>query len=380
MRIAQVTATFPPQYTGTGMVCYYNALGLARLGHQVTVFTANHPLGEYSYPAEISVRRLPPLLQLGNAPILPQLLRLRDFDIIHLHHPFIFGAELIWAVSTIRRIPYVITHHNDLIGTGMRRHLFNAYSALLTPVVFKGARKLATVSKDHAAAGRLSSLFLKRWDDTIEIPNGVDTTLFNSNLDGSLVRRQLGIENDAVVSLFVGVLDRAHHYRRVDLLIQAVAALQDPTLHLIVAGGGDLLNHYKDMARNLNIAPKVHFTGELAHRDLPSVYAAADIVTLPSHLQEAFPLVLLEAMACGKPVIASQLPGVRSMVKDGENGLLAEPGDKTDLAKKIAVLVRNPTLRKEMGTQGRIIVETHYSWTALVAQIIQIYEEIVSVQ
>ena len=117
MRVAHVTATFPPHYTGTGMVCYYNALGLARLGHEVTVFTADYPPGDYTYPEEITVRRLLAMFRIGNAPLLPGLLGLKEFDIIHLHHPFIFGAELIWAVSKVRKIPYIITdHHQPFVG------------------------------------------------------------------------------------------------------------------------------------------------------------------------------------------------------------------------------------------------------------------------
>jgi len=121
MRIADVTATFPPYYSGTGMVGYYNALELARRGHAVAVFTAAHPRGENEYPVEMDVRRLPALFRFGNAPVLPGLLGLKEFDIIHLHHPFIFGPEMVLAVSRSRRIPYIITHHNDLIGDGARR-------------------------------------------------------------------------------------------------------------------------------------------------------------------------------------------------------------------------------------------------------------------
>ena len=92
MRIAHVTATFPPYQGGTGTVCYHNALGLARLGHEVTVFTAEHPGGGHVDPEEFMVCRLPSLFRIGNAPFLPVLLGLREFDVIHLHLPFPFGG------------------------------------------------------------------------------------------------------------------------------------------------------------------------------------------------------------------------------------------------------------------------------------------------
>ena len=112
----------------------------------------------------------------------------------------------------------------------------------------------------------------------------------------------------------MGTLDRAHHYRRVDLLLEAVSMIRDRNLHLLVVGDGDRAIQYQELARDLGIASRVHFLGSMEHRALAHVYATADILVLPSQLQESFGLVLIEAMACGKPVVASDLPGVRSVV------------------------------------------------------------------
>lgn len=371
MRIAHVTATFPPHHTGTGTVCYHNALGLARLGHEVTVYTARYPgpSGEEDDPPGVTVRRLPALFRVGNAPFLPGLLGLRDYDIIHLHHPFIFGSEMVWAVSRLRGIPYVLTHHNDLIGDGLRRYLFDGYSALWARRVFRGASKFAVVSKDHAAHCRLSPLFRERWDDVVEIPNGVDTNLFRPDLDGSPVRRRHGLSEAAKVILFVGALDQAHHYRRVDLLLQAMASLEGEDVKLLVAGDGDTRSHYEAIAAELGLAERAVFLGGIDHSALPRIYAAADLVVLPSQLQESFGLVLIEAMACGKPVVASNLPGVRSVVSDGRDGLLVRPGDVDELVAKLQMLLDNHTRRREMGEQGRKKVEQRYSWPQVVVQL-----------
>lgn len=376
MRIAHVTATFPPYYGGTGMVCYHNALGLARLGHQVTVFTADYPPGDCVYPGEITVRRLPLTFRIGNAPLLPGLLEIQAFDIVHLHHPFIFGAELVSAVSRARRIPYVITHHNDLIGDGLRRHLFDAYSAVSTRLVFGAARKLAVVSLDHAVSCRLAPLFSRQWAKVVEIPNGVDTDLFRPGVDGTLVRQRCAISDDARVMLFVGTLDRAHHYRQVDLLLRAVKAVQDRDLHVLVAGDGDQMPEYQRLAQELGVRSRVHFLGTVAHQALPNVYGVADLVVLPSQLQESFGLVLIEAMACGKPVITSNLPGARTVVSDGKDGLLVRPGDGDDLADKIRVLLDDPQHRREMGEQGRAKVEAKYAWPRIIPKLVRVYEDV----
>jgi len=378
MRIAHVTATFPPHYTGTGIVCYYNALGLARLGHEVVIFTADYPLGDHTDPEEITVHRLPAVFRIGNAPLLLGLLELKGFDIIHLHHPFIFGAELIWAVSQARKIPYVITHHNDLIGYGLRRHLFNAYSVLSPWLVLGGARKLAVVSQDHATFSHLAPIFRERWNDLVEIPNCVDTDLFQPKLNGTGMRQRYGISDDDLVVLFVGPLDQAHHYRRVDLLLEAVRMVQEPDLHVFVAGDGDRAAWYRSLTEELGIDSQVHFLGKVPHQDLPKVYAAVDIVVLPSQLQESFGLVLIEAMACGKPVIASDLPGVRSVVSDGEDGLLVRPGDVNDLVEKMQILLGDAHHRHEMGTRGRKKVEEKYVWSKITPRLVQIYKDVLA--
>ena len=376
MRIAHVTATFPPYHGGTGTVCYHNALGLARLGHEVTVFTADVPLPpEYEDPDGITVCRLPALFQVGNAPFLPGLLQIKDFDLIHLHHPFIFGAEMIWLVSHIRGIPYVLTHHNDLIGDGLRRHLFNVYTAVSTRLVFGGASKFAVVSLDHTQHCQLAPLFQKRWCDVVEVPNGVDTELFRPGQDGSGVRQQHHIPDDAKVVLFVGGLDRAHHFKGVDYLLHAFEQLDDPAARLLIVGDGDLKDGFVSTAGALGISSRVHFVGAMSHDFLPFYYAASDIVVLPSLPPESFGVVLIEAMACGKPVIASSLPGVRSVVADRVDGLLTNSGDVDDLAHKIRMLLREPGKCEEMGIRGRTKVGTKYAWAKIGTILAQVYED-----
>lgn len=377
MRIAHITATFPPYYSGTGMVCYNNAIELAKRGHTVTIWTADYLIDSLEQPMGVEVRRLKPWFRFGNAPFLAGLLKIKDYDIIHLHHPFIWGSELTCAVSHLRRIPYVITHHNDLIEKGGRGYLFDIYSRLATPAVFGSAQKIAVVSLDHAQHSRLAYLFSKKGkDNVVEIPNGVDVNRFRPDLNIASLRAVYHLPDTSVVVLFVGTLDRAHHYRRVDLLLKAVAQVNNRALHLVLAGGGDLA-YYKQLASNLGISEQVTFLGSVPNSNLPRVYNTADIVVLPSQLQEAFPLVILEALACGKPAIVSNLPGVRSMVTDGVEGLLVKPGDVIDLAEKLLRLLDNPQLRQEMGRRGRAKIEANYAWSKVVDRLENMYLSVI---
>ena len=111
-------------------------------------------------------------------------MRIEDFDIIHLHFPFIFGAELIALTSIIKKIPFVLTYHNDLVGLGYKKLLFNIYSVLTAGFVMGQAKKLIAVNIEHAKQCQQKRLFLKHHKKIVEIPNGVDTKLFIQGMIG----------------------------------------------------------------------------------------------------------------------------------------------------------------------------------------------------
>jgi glycosyltransferase involved in cell wall biosynthesis len=374
MRIAHVTATFPPYMAGTGNVCYHNALELARLGHQVAVYTAAGSLPGAFDPPGVDVRRLPAVLRFGNAPLLPGLLRIRDVDILHLHYPFIFGAELVCAVSRIRRIPLVLTYHNDLVGEGVRRLLFGAYAALTDGLVLGGAAKLAVLSEDHALASRRAGFFRRRGKDVAVIPNGVDPELFRPLADGHALHRKFGLAEDSPLVVFVGTLDRAHYFKGVSTLLEAFAAVPPSRARLCIIGGGGWKARYQQQAERLGIGGRTLFTGSIPFPRLPEYYNSADVVVLPSHETESFGVALIEAMACRKPVIATDIPGVRSVVTDGQEGFLVPPKDASALAGRIQRLLDDPRLRDTMGGRGREKVEREYAWKKIIPRLVRLYE------
>ncbi|MGA9349015.1 MAG: glycosyltransferase family 4 protein [Anaerolineae bacterium] len=379
MRIAHVTATFPPQYTGTGVVCYHNVLGLARLGHEVTVFTADHPPGDYVYPEEITVRRLPVLFCIGNAPFLPALLELGGFDIVHLHHPFYFGSETVFLSSLTNGLRYVATYHQDVLLEGLLRFLDKLHHRLVGRLILSRAVKVLATSWDYARACRLSELMQMRPEAVAELPNGVDALRFRPDLDGSGLRAQYRLKHTDQVVLFVGALDRAHYFKGIGILLQALACLPDKGIRLLVVGDGNLRPTYQAQAIGLGLWDRVIFCGRVLDEALPAHYALCDLLVLPSTtMGEAFGVALLEAMACGKPVIASNLPGVRSVVSDGEDGLLVRPGDVDDLAKKIQMLLDDPQQRREMGERGRAKVEAKYAWPKIIPRLVRVYEEVLA--
>lgn len=379
MRIAHVTATFPPYYAGAGNACFHNACLLAERGHKITVYTAKTG-NEASGPMNaFDVKRLPSLWRIGNAPLTLGLLTLPRYDLIHLHYPFIFGADLVWVNSLLHDQPYVVTYHNDLIWRGFKGLMFKLYQTINARIITQGAQRIITGSWDFAQSSPTLRHLTKVPGKVTEVPYGVDTSRFHPNLDGWLIRDKYGIEKDAVLIVFVGAMDRAHHLKGgVPQLLQAVARLCNDFIFVALIGGGSMIPVYEDIAGEMGIASHVFFTGFVTDDDLGRYYAAADLVVQPSVLFETFGLAVIEAMACGKPVIASNLPGVRSVVSDGEDGLLVRPGDVDDLAEKIQMLLDDPQRRREMGERGRAKVEEKYAWPKIIPRLVQVYEEVLT--
>ena len=232
------------------------------------------------------------------------------------------------------------------------------------------------VSKDHAAHCRLAPIFLKRWQDVVEVSNGVDVELFNPGVDGTTIRQHYSIPNDAFVILFVGALDRAHHFKGVVYLIEAFALIPDQKALLMIVGDGDLRQQFEQLAALSGVADRVIFTGVVPNEELPPYYTAADIFVLPSFPPESFGIVLIEAMACGLPVIAHDIPGVRSVVDDKGNGLLIQPGNKAALVKSIEYLLADPEIRKDIGINAREKAEAKYTWSNATSKLVDIYDGI----
>jgi glycosyltransferase involved in cell wall biosynthesis len=378
LRIAHVTATFPPYRGGTGNVCYHNARELARRGHEVHAFTAAHSgAAAREYDDGVFVHRLQPLVQIGNAPVLPGLLSaLRGFDIIHLHYPFILGAEMVRLAALLYRAPLVISFHNDLIGDGVRARVFACYQALSARMAVRGAASLCAVSLDHFRSSRLRRALAEGQPPVVALPNGVDTEHFCPSGTTGQVRARYGIPAEARLALFVAALDRAHHFKGFDRLLKAFQRLP-ADIWLLVAGDGDLRQAYETQARELGIASRIVFAGAVDHGDAPSFFREADATVLPSSPPESFGLVLIESLACGTPVIASDIPGVRTVVSHGMDGLLSEHGSVTSLTSALETLLTAPAARRrEMGLSGRAKVVERYHWERIGERLEAIYRQV----
>jgi phosphatidylinositol alpha-mannosyltransferase len=277
---------------------------------------------------------------------------LRSFrpDVVHAHEPLVPSTGMF---ATLRSpAPVVATFH----AHAERSRLLDASAPLLRAVW----RRLAVrVAVSHAAAGFVTA----RLGDGVQvIPNGVDVDLF------AKAEPRQGLPPGRRI-LWVGRLDRQKGF---PIAVQAFAMLAGdfPDLWFVVVGdGGD-----RDAIRIVpeEIGRRIVRVGPVPHRDLPPYHAAADVFVSAAVGQESFGLVLVEAMAAGVPVVATDISGYREVARDGVDALLVAPGDAGALAGAIKRVLAEPDVAARLGGAGRSRAET-FRWTAVSARLEDAY-------
>jgi phosphatidylinositol alpha-mannosyltransferase len=203
------------------------------------------------------------------------------------------------------------------------------------------------------------------------IPNGIDANRFG----GDHVRPLEQYSDGRLNILFVGRLEPRKGFR---YLLRAFRYVKEefPQARLIVVGA----YRKKEMARHLRYAREHHltgvkFVGNVSDEDLPRYYRSCHVFCAPSTGFESFGIVLLEAMAAGKPAVASDIPGYRDLLEDGREGLLVERKNERALAKAIIRVLRDPGLQEKMGAEGRIKAR-QYSWREVAERVLDYYQEL----
>ncbi len=230
------------------------------------------------------------------------------------------------VLSNLVDVPTIYSYHAvTSVGAGGRLHQHCS-------------RADAVIANSADTARKVEDAFGHSVDGVVY--PGVDTDHFSPKADPA-------ISSPGPVILFVGRLVES---KGVFDLLQAVAAIEPPvSLHLV--GHGDV-SAVRERVRALGLESAVTLHGEVAHMELPGLYTAADIFCLPSHT-ESFGMVNLEAMACGTPVVSTDLPSIRRYLTPWAEGLLAEPGDPVSLAGALETLLSTSRVREAMGVRGR---------------------------
>lgn len=376
MKIASVVCAYPP-YAGGMATSAYRLDQILKEDYEVTAFTPE---------------TLKPWLRYGHGAFLPQLLwRLRRFDYIYLHYPFFGTAEIVWLFKLFCRRPKLIIHyHMEVKNRSALTKILSWPSRLIRQSLFNQAEKIISASLDYVANSQIKDYYKNNPNKFLELPFGLNIQEYKPKAAGSRGDNQVVAKAKEIVNfinqkfikrgrrqlIFVGGLDRAHYFKGIPVLLEALARLNRSDWRLDIIGEGGLKPNYEALSRQLGISRQVSFPGKLSETNLIRAYQGADLLILPSiNKNEAFGLVLIEALACGVPVIASRLPGVRTIFTNQQEGLLVQPGDIDDLKNKLEFILENETKRQEMSRAARSLAETKYDEKYIKQQLKTVFYE-----
>ena len=401
MHICMVTSSYP-RYPGdiAGTFILALAQAITELGHQVSVVAPADPTATHSETGPIPVTRfryspVPGIQPMGYGKALENDQRLRfsayacappylisgvwqllktaqrfSADVIHAHWVLPNGPVGLLA-STIARKPLVTTLHGS-----------DVYLAKRSPVLgwlagksLAGSRAVTACSPDLAQDAQVLGASEER---THLIPWGADPRRFGSG-DGLRWRERLGIEPWQPVVLGVGRLVEKKGFLH---LVEAFHQISKdhPEAMLVLGGEGPARRELETWARQLGVAANVRFSGRVPWEEMPDLLAMADVVVAPSIRdasgnQDGLPTVVLEAMAAGKPVVASNVAGLPLVVEHEGTGLLVPPQDVPALAGALHALLSEPERARSYGCAGRRRVETELNWRAIGARYVEVYSQ-----
>jgi glycosyltransferase involved in cell wall biosynthesis len=372
MKILQVTSVFPPHIGGLENVVYNISKGLIEEGHQVTVYTTNLPRSKaHELKNGITINRIPVLFAVFGAPIaifLPYMMK-ENVDLVHVHVPPVLGATSALVFSRIKRIPVVLTFHNDTVGKNfVQRLLAGVYNVFLNRLILENVKLITVPSQAYEVELKRRGID----DNKIKvINNGIDFSIMHANSNSNRLKAQLGFSGKKMI-LFVGALEKR---KGVEFLIKALPIIKEKVqdAKLLIVGNGSEKNHLEELANSLDSPEGVIFTGHVSDERLEALYNAADVFVLPS-LYESFGLVLLEAMAHRKPIVATKILGVSELVTSGLNGILVEPRNSEQLSEAIIQVLSEKNYANQLGTNGELF-SRKFGWKKMVAEYMSAYRE-----
>ena len=346
MRILYLTTYYLPHSSGITAYMHRVARSLVQRGHSVTVLTSRHEPGLSGDDVldGVHIIRLPVLLRISKGPVMPSffwVLRqyLQSHDVVHVHLPFLESAYA--AMVNRGRRPLILTAHTDLhLPAGLTNRLASAAVNVMQRFAAQRADWLCSYTWDFA---RHSYLLSNHLDKTLVIHPPVsvsDTTA----ADTVALRERHGLEGT-----LIGFAGRFAEQKGLHVLFAALATVWQrmPQARVVIAGEyGNVVgeDYYERLRPQLaEFGDRVLLLGHQAGKDLASFYAACDVLVLPSTSpMESFGIVQVEAMLCGTPVVASDIPGCRQAVSLTGMGRIAPPGDSSALAESLLAVLEDP--------------------------------------
>ncbi|MFY9553125.1 MAG: glycosyltransferase [Blastocatellia bacterium] len=312
----------------------------------------------------VSVTRAGTLLNLAAAPICPAMvskIRNSNSDIVHIHLPN--PAAILSYLASGHRGLLVLTYHSDIVRQQM---LARGFQPILDKALRRSAAVIAT-SPNYVDSSPVLAAHRARCS---VIPYGIPHERF-LQCDGGAVAR---IHEQYGPRIIVSV-GRLIYYKGFEYLIRAMSRVD---ARLLIIGEGPLRGRLERQARESGVMDRVAFLGEISNENIAPYYHAAEVFVLASVARsEAFGIVQLEAMACGKPVVNTRLnSGVPFVSLDRVTGLTVAPADSDALAHAINLLLDDSKLRATYGAAGRLRVEQEFTLDRMVNRTLALYREL----
>lgn len=399
VKILQVVDDFPPSIAGDGIHVHHISKELARRGHKVTVLTADlHEMNTTNVQAPriravqvldvktmlsekhgvtdgITVKRFRPLFRAFYSSFPPALfsaLMKEDFDVIHIHRYFTLLSYPAMLTTKLKGKPWVFTPHSatirekkGLLQTAVKK-MFDCScgrSLIRSPNILVALTQ--DNMKDYIELGAEASKIRV-------IPNGVSLEEFKNLPDPTHFKEKYRIAGQVVLSV-----GRLVKYKGIQYLLRIAPRILEEapqTKFVIVGPDFGYKNQLVDLVNALGLQKSVVFTGVISDYELLEAYSAADVFAFPS-IHEGFGLVLLDAMACRKPIVTWKTSAMQYVVTD-QAGFLIQPWNLEDFAQSIITLLSNKELAADMGAVGRKIVEERFNWKVVIDALESVYEEL----
>ena len=375
MKILQVVQFFSPSCGGSVKITNNLSEGLAKLGHEVTIITTDFKFDkEYVKSIEkegVTVIPFHCLTNIESFLISPSIKKwfkenIENFNIIHMHNFRSYQNNVVHRYAKKYDVPYVLQAHGSVLPFFAKQKLKKLYDVIWGYDILRNASKVIALTKIEAEQYKKMGVSA----DKIEIiPNGVDLSLFDRLPKKGTFRDKYGITADTKIVLYLG---RLHKIKGIDLLIAAFSKVQKevPVSKLVIAGPDDGCLHILQKQADLSkIGRNILFTGPLYGEDKFAAYVDANVYVLPS-IYEAFPNTVLEAWACGTPVIVTDRCGIAEVVD--KIGYVVEY-DKSQLTDAILELLGCDSLSVELGAKGKKLMKEEFNLDDLVKKFEKVY-------
>lgn len=299
-----------------------------------------------------------------------RLIRAEKFDLVHAHGSKSGFLARLAAIGS--GVPVIYSPHCFSFHDGVTPLIANFLAALERFAArYLTARIITVADGEQTLARRFRVGFPNLF---VTVHSGIDPVFYDKPVDKTAQRAFLKLGENTPL---VGAVGRLGKQKAPLDFVQMAALVHSrmPQTHFVWAGSGPLEEAARKLSEELGIAEVCHFIGE--YKDIPSLLGAMDCFVLPS-LWEGFPIVLLEAMAAGVPVVATDIPGNDEAVSSGRNGWLVFPGDPSALAEKVLGLLNDPEQASMFAHAGRERILKEFTMAKMLASIQNVYQEVVN--